>query len=63
VDDVDVKEILLDFEQGGAEIPKQLGPGLEDGEGGFVGEGGGRVPGLDLVPEDDFEMGRERGVG
>lgn len=36
---------------------------MEDGESGFVDEGGGGVPGLDLLTDDEVDFGGEGGVG
>ena len=51
------------------EIPESVRGNAEDCECGFVDEGGGRVPWLDLLAEDDFdfwmsllEMGQDGGL-
>ena len=55
--DIDVKEILLALEEFCAEIPECARVESEHGDAGFVGEGGGRVPWLDLVAEEEFHVG------
>ena len=69
MDNIDIKIILLVFEECCGEIPESVREKAEHCECGFVDEGGGRVPWLDLLAEDDFdfwvsvrEMGEDGGL-
>jgi hypothetical protein len=53
----------LVLEERGGKVP-EFGRGQAlDGEACFVDEGGGWVPGLDLLAEDELEVGSEGGGG
>lgn len=54
--DISVKEVLLLCEQRSAEGVEVRRGDLEDGVGGFVCEGRGWVPGLDLLAEDGLDV-------
>lgn len=58
IHDIDIEVIPLVREQRGRVIPECRRGELQDREGGFVEEGGGGVPGLDLLAEDEAELGR-----
>lgn len=58
VDDTDVKVVGLLVEEGSGKGPEFGSVGPEDCDGGFVDQGRGRVPGLDLLAEDDLEFAR-----
>lgn len=53
--DIGVEELGLAREEGGGEVPEATWSEAEDGEAGFVGQRRGRVPGLDVLPEDEAE--------
>ena len=55
VDYIGIEVGFLVVEEGGGEFPEFVRGESEDGEAGFMGEGGGGVPGLDLVAEDELE--------
>ena len=59
VDHVHIEELCLSLEELLGEGPEGVGAGrgAEDGEAGFVRQGRGGVPGLDLVPEDNPDAG------
>ena len=63
VDDVDVEKVLLGVEEGGAVLPALGRVEAQDGQGRLVQQRGARVPGLDLLAEDDGEERGPRGVG
>jgi len=56
-DHVDVEKVRLPVEQRGAKGPELVGLELEDGVAGFVDERAGRVPGLDVLAEDEDQVG------
>ena len=63
VDDALIKKVKLVLEERGREVP-ELGRGdALNRERRFVGQGGGRVPGLDLLADDNLEGGGQGGVG
>ncbi len=53
---IDVEILALLLEQRGAKRPELVGPEPEHGGAGFVDEGAGRVPWLDLLAEDQLEV-------
>lgn len=54
MDDIGVKVLGLLGEQSFTEVPEFVGIGLEDCYACFVDQRGRRVPGLNLLPEDDL---------
>ncbi len=63
VDDVDVEVGLLVLEQRAAEDPVLLGRDLQHGSRSLVSERRGWVPGLDLLAEDELNVGSPCRVG
>lgn len=56
IDNVDIKVLGLLVKQGGGEGPELRGVSPEHRDGGFVDQSRRRVPGLDLLAEDDLEV-------
>ena len=56
MDDVDIKKIGLFVEQRLAEIPKLVGIGLQHRRSGLVHESGRRMPGLNMLAEDELDL-------